>query len=73
MSSNVEELNRLYPEWCARGLTWEAFGQCSEELFKGLMNKWLTDPEDKVILEYIWNRHPHRQQGLFHRSVSYIC
>lgn len=60
MASTIDELNHLYPEW-NKIMTWNDFGRCTQEDLNDLKKKWFTDPEYRVVLQGIWNRHPLRQ------------
>ena len=62
MASSVDDLNRLYPNWSAKGLTWVGFGACSRDDIENLKKKWFSDPEEQIAFQDIWIRYP-RNQG----------
>ena len=65
MASSVIDLDALYPNWHANGLTWIAFGNFSPTDIEGLKIQWFPkDAERRGHLQDIWTRHHDRQQGI---------
>eukprot|EP01036_Dinobryon_divergens_P042723 gene42723-56789_t len=64
MASSVIDLDALYPNWHANGLTWIAFGNFSQTDIEGLKIQWFPkDAERRGRLQDIWTRHHDRQQA----------
>ena len=65
MASSVIDLDALYPNWNANGLTWIAFGNFTQTDIDGLKIQWFPkDAERRGRLQDIWTRHHDRQQGI---------
>ena len=64
MTSTVDELNLLYPNWSDDDFTWTAFGGCTQTDLDGLKMEWFpTNAKRRGKVQDIWNRHPLRQPG----------
>ena len=60
VSSTIEDLNAVNPNWNSQGLTWEIFGTATQELMNSLMTDWNLNTIQKMTVHNIWIRHPHR-------------
>ena len=64
--STQAELAALKADWNEEGLSWEAFGNCSETDIEGIKMQWFPDNAvRRGRIHDVWVRHPNRQ-GIFH-------